>query len=219
MKKCCKCKQDKELDKYAKKSKSEDGLNPYCKSCIKEMNHKYYENDKKNYNSKSKKWYEKNKEKHIKHTMQYQLNNPEKKKGYVKKWQKNNREYFKKWVKNQYDNNPNYKLRITLSNRLKDILKRKNNFKNNSITKLIGCTLGELREHIEKQFLPEFNWNNWGPVWELDHIKPCSKFDLTIEDEQKQCFHHTNLMPRFKTTEIAEQHGSDQIGNRNKGAN
>ena len=37
-------------------------------------------------------------------------------------------------------------------------------------------------------------------------------------EEQKQCFHYTNLQPLFKTTEIAEQYGYiNEIGNRNKG--
>jgi hypothetical protein len=23
------------------------------------------------------------------------------------------------------------------------------------------------------------NWENYGPVWHVDHIKPCNKFDLS----------------------------------------
>jgi hypothetical protein len=53
--------------------------------------------------------------------------------------------------------------------------------------------------------------------WEIDHIKACANFDLTKLEEQKQCFHYTNLQPLFKTTEIAESFGYiNQIGNRNK---
>jgi hypothetical protein len=62
------------------------------------------------------------------------------------------------------------------------------------------------------------NWGNHGVTWEIDHIKACSNFDLTKLEEQKQCFHYTNLQPLFKTTEIAEQYGYiNEIGNRNKG--
>ena len=61
-------------------------------------------------------------------------------------------------------------------------------------------------------------WKNHGTIWEIDHIKACSNFDLTKLEEQKQCFHYTNLQPLFKTTEIAEKHGYiNEIGNRNKG--
>jgi hypothetical protein len=42
-------------------------------------------------------------------------------------------------------------------------------------------------------------WLNHGQIWEIDHIKPCSSFDLTDLEQQKQCFHYTNLQPLFKT--------------------
>lgn len=41
----------------------------------------------------------------------------------------------------------------------------------------------------------EMNWNNHGEVWEIDHIIPCSNFDLTKEEEQKKCFHYLNTQP------------------------
>jgi len=71
---------------------------------------------------------------------------------------------------------------------------------------------------LEQRFKLEMTWENHGILWEIDHIKACSNFDLTKLEEQKQCFHYTNLQPLFKTTEIAEQHGyTNEIGNRNKG--
>ena len=40
------------------------------------------------------------------------------------------------------------------------------------------------------------SWNNHGFYgWHIDHIYPCSKFDLTDLNQQKQCFHYTNLQP------------------------
>ncbi len=40
-------------------------------------------------------------------------------------------------------------------------------------------------------------WENYGPVWHVDHIRPCAKFDLTDHDQQRACFHWTNLQPLF----------------------
>jgi hypothetical protein len=34
-------------------------------------------------------------------------------------------------------------------------------------------------------------WNNHGNIWEIDHIKSCSSFDLTDIEQQKQCFYYT----------------------------
>lgn len=31
--------------------------------------------------------------------------------------------------------------------------------------------------------------------WHIDHIKPCSAFDLTQDVQQKECFHYSNMQP------------------------
>ena len=60
------------------------------------------------------------------------------------------------------------------------------------------------------------NWDNHGEIWEIDHIKPCSLFNLIDIEQQKQCFHYTNTKPLFKTSFIAKSFGYNEIGNRNK---
>lgn len=112
-------------------------------------------------------------------------------------------------------NNINYNLRNILRARFYSVVKLNN--KQSSVLSLVGCTIEELRSFLEKQFLPEMTWENYGSIWEIDHILPCASFDLTKEEEQKKCFHYTNLQPLFKTTEIAESFGyKDYTGNRNK---
>jgi len=40
------------------------------------------------------------------------------------------------------------------------------------------------------------NWDNYGVYgWHVDHIKPCFLFNMNDIDEQKKCFHYTNLQP------------------------
>lgn len=58
-------------------------------------------------------------------------------------------------------------------------------------------------------------WDNYGKYWHIDHIIPCSSFDLTDIEQQKKCFHYTNLQPLFAVTRIID--GVEYIGNKNKG--
>jgi hypothetical protein len=227
MKNCSKCNKDKEFKFFYKKKLSKDGYTNICISCRKEYNkinkentNQYYVDNKEKFTTQSKKYYLENIEKHNKYVMKYQKENPDKKKKATQKWQKNNREYFKKWRKFKYDNDPSFRLRITLGNRLNEVLKKSKTYKTSNIIELLGCTLNEVKLYLEKQFKPEMTWKNHGKIWEVDHIKSCSKFDLTKIENQQKCFHFTNLKPLFKTTNISKCFGySDQIGNRNKSSN
>jgi len=110
-----------------------------------------------------------------------------------------------------------YKIKQCISSTIHSALKRNSKNKTNRTIFYIGCNINFLQNHLEAQFLPEFTWENYGEVWEIDHIKGCCNFDLTKEEEQLKCFHFSNLQPLFKTTKIAKEYGYNNIiGNRNK---
>lgn len=52
----------------------------------------------------------------------------------------------------------------------------------------------EFKNWIEHQFVDGMSWSNRSK-WHLDHVKPCSSFDLTKDDEVLQCFHWSNYQP------------------------
>ncbi len=62
----------------------------------------------------------------------------------------------------------------------------------------IGCSIKELRQHLEMQFTNGMSWNNKGK-WHIDHILPIDffikNFDYTKLEVQKKCWHYTNLRP------------------------
>lgn len=64
--------------------------------------------------------------------------------------------------------------------------------------KLIGCSKQQLISHIESKFGRGMSWQNIGD-WEIDHIIPCSAFDLSRADEQRKCFHYSNLQPLWRS--------------------
>jgi hypothetical protein len=135
----------------------------------------------------------------------------------VKKYNKINGykpERDRKYQNNRRKNDINYRLKDVMGTSLNNYLHSK---KQNKVINYLGCTINELKTHLKNQFVPEMNWDNYGDVWEIDHIIPVSSFDFTVEDNIFKCWNFSNLQPLFKTTEIAESFGYiNKIGNRNK---
>jgi len=59
---------------------------------------------------------------------------------------------------------------------------------------ILGCSAFELEEFLINKFTEGMTMENYSE-WEVDHIKPVSKFNLTDEKEIRECFHYTNLQP------------------------
>lgn len=69
---------------------------------------------------------------------------------------------------------------------------------------LLGCSREYLRARLEAKFRPGMTWENYGPVWHVDHIRPCASFDLTDPAQQRECFHFSNLQPLFAAENLAK---------------
>jgi hypothetical protein len=69
---------------------------------------------------------------------------------------------------------------------------------------LTGCSIEQLKIHIQSQFHRGMHWNNYGTCWHIDHKIPCSAFDLFDPAQQRKCFHFTNLQPLWKVENLAK---------------
>ena len=98
--------------------------------------------------------------------------------------------------------NYSYRMSLCLRNRMRQALR--DNRKLNSTIILIGCSTSDLKQHLENQFSFGMNWKNYGFGWHIDHIIPCSKFDLSKLEEQKKCFHYTNLQPLWARENLSK---------------
>jgi hypothetical protein len=58
---------------------------------------------------------------------------------------------------------------------------------------LVGCSIEDLKVHIERQFALGMSWENYGKIWHIDHRIPCAAWDLTNEFESKCCWNYRNL--------------------------
>jgi hypothetical protein len=217
---CSKCKQELETKYFSKDSRSSSGLTSCCNQCRK----KSYEKNKEKILAKQKEYNKKNKEKISarnreygkKHRdkakireKKYRDNNKEKKKEYAVKHKEKISEYHKLYrIKNKeklkerknelrrwkLKEDVSYKLEHNIRCRIRMALK--NNSKTSSSKELLGCSIEELKKHLEKQFKEGMSWNNYCyRSWHIDHIIPVAKYNLLLEEEQKKCFHYTNLQP------------------------
>lgn len=61
-----------------------------------------------------------------------------------------------------------------------------------------GCTREQLMAHLEAQWQPGMSWDNhaWSG-WHIDHIRPCSSFNMTDPKQVNACCHYTNLQPMW----------------------
>ena len=105
------------------------------------------------------------------------------------------REIKSRSLAKRYSENPRLRILMCLRSRLFQALRGKN--KSAQTLELLGCSLDRLRVHLESQFQPGMTWENHGPAWHVDHIRPCTSFDLADPAQQRACFHHTNLQPLF----------------------
>lgn len=211
MKICSTCKIEKSYSFFPKNKNRKDGYHTSCKLCRKEYNEK----NKDLIKLQEKIRYQKSPQKFRNRTIEYNKNNPEKSKEYYLKNREKEIKRSVKYKKKKYKEDPLFRLEAILRARLIDYVSRDS--KSESAKDLLGCTLEEFKYYISKQFLPEMNWDNHGDIWQIDHIIPCIKFDLSRIEDQKRCYHYSNMRPLFKTTQIAENFGYNNIvGNLNR---
>ena len=222
MKKCIKCSEIKPLTEFYREKRNKNGLRGICKECAKKYAKKYRENNSekiKRYKEDNReklrkvnrKWVKDNREK----VRKYKENNLEKIKEYQKKWKKDNCEKIKEWIGENLEKVKEYrrkhyiKVSNTLSYRINDTIRSgiryslKGNKNGMHWETLVGYTKEDLIEHLEAQFEPWMNWDNYGIYekgkmkWQIDHIKPVSSFNFTSPEdpEFKECWALENLQP------------------------
>ena len=176
----------------------------------KKWHQEYYLKNKEKINKYSQKYYQEHKEEYKKRSKEYirkhKIHYRNLKKKYVKKnfkkvqeisrqWKKKNKlhilEYQRKYIK-IYRQKLNNKIAFYYSNRIR--LALKGIVKDNKTVELLGCSIKQLKNHLEKKFTNGMSWSNYGK-WHIDHIRPCASFNLRKESEQYKCFNYTNLQP------------------------
>jgi hypothetical protein len=205
------CKVCKKVKRAANKH-VQQAYNEKNREKLREYNKKRWVENKETLRLKNKLWIQAHKEERKSYYEQYKLDNADRQKEYRKQQYRANPEKYKQ-IYNEYRilnkekvnkrqreynqerrKDPSYRAMKNLRNRMQRAIVLQHGRKHTSLTTIVGCSILAARNHIASLFQPGMTWDNYGE-WEIDHIKPCDSFDLTLLEQQKLCFHWTNLQP------------------------
>ena len=154
-----------------------------------------------------KKHYLKTREKRIKYQREYRLIHLRENRESVRKYYFKNKERLSKNntrnARERRRTNPSFRILDNLRSRMLHALKGKN--KSASTMNLLGVKNIEIVwQRLESLFQDGMTRENHG-MWHIDHIKPCSSFDLSDPRQQRECFHYTNLQPLWALDNIRKK--------------
>ena len=193
MKHCPTCDKWKQLSEYNKQSSSWDKLARMCRICYCE-----YKNNKRKTN-------ENYREKDILYNDKYKKSGRRREVSKIR-YENKKEELNKKQVeynKKRYNSDPYFRAVLCMRTRISKLLRLKNADKNNKFYNYLGCSKEEFIEYFQAKFKEGMTWENHGE-WHIDHIKPCASFNLLDEEEQKKCFHYTNLQPLWASENLSK---------------
>lgn len=228
---CPKCNIEKEYpEDFSKNYRyNKDGSMQYsntCKKCNLLYQQNFKKENKEKYNEQSRRYYRNNKEKCNAVSKEWRKNNIEK----MRDWRAKNRKKLSLQARERYKkpetrarilNKLKYRTKHDLNFKIRGLMRAtlvnliKKGYKSNKTLEILGCSVEEFKLYIESKFLPGMTWENHGVYtlenpdrWHVDHIVPCSKFDLSNPEDQRKCFHYTNLQPLWGADNIKK---SDSI--------
>lgn len=221
---CGKCKVFKTLESFGYCKSTWDNLRPTCKTCLYQQN----ANDKERITEYNKQYWQKTKEVQSEKSKLWKMQNKDKVKENMKKWLEQNKEYKKqkdkeyrelnkekyrenhrKWVRENYarmkeENGTEfiqYKIKSNVGRRIREILGQN---KSERCQEYVGCSLEDLRVHLETTFSEGMTWDNYGE-WHIDHKIPCDAFNMEDVFEQKACFYYKNLQALWARDNIIKK--------------
>lgn len=222
-KKCTKCGKNKDINEYNLDKRHKDGKQSQCKECqnkygilcykasplrknsVKERARLRYYDNTEMIKESVKEWALNNPEKVKKIKKKWELNNKDKKKSYNDIWRKINPDKVKEKNKRCYvkqQGTSSGKLNNSMSSGIYVSLKKGSKAGRHWET-LVGYTVDQLKEHLEKQFKPGMNWENRSQ-WHIDHIIPLSvhNFQSPEDIDFKKAWSLKNLQPMWAKENI-----------------
>lgn len=116
-----------------------------------------------------------------------------------------NRNYMREYSRKLRENSPKANLNWRMAAGIKNSLKGNGAKAGRSWESLLGFTVHDLMQHLERQFLPGMSWDNRGE-WHIDHIRPLNGFNFSApaDPEFREAWALTNLRPLWAKDNISK---------------
>lgn len=193
-KRCKKCKRVLAISKFYRSSTEYGGWSGGCIDCHRKIAKKFRSENRGHYLARSRRYYVKFQKKRLEEKVDY--------------YKKNRAALIKKaaaYKRNRMKIDPAFRAEMSLRGRVSAALRKEGVVKSKFFRELVGCDIEFFKKYIEKHFRSGMSWNNYGYYgWHIDHIRPCSSFDLTDPKQQKECFHYTNLQPLWAKENLSK---------------
>lgn len=177
-----------------------------CYSCKRTQNKIDRTNHLERNKKSSKKSYLNNIDKHRKSSLEWSRKNKEKsnliKKRHKLKYAERYKEKNKLYQREQRKN-PLRRLYKNTSKAIWEWLKNDKAYRR--WESILGYSLETLKKHLESQFRDGMTWENYGPYWHVDHIKPqslCSTFE--------EAWNINNLQPLLAKENLSKHNKYDE---------
>lgn len=211
LKVCITCSQAKSIDAFSKRG---DSTRNECKACRCAREKTRRQENLDEYRLKDKRYYEQARETVLLRNMQYRQEHADDIKAQKKQYYADHKEQARDWAQaNKERRNQRLRERRRLDRifaavnslrvRLSEVLKSS---KETTFRAVVACTKQDLVHWLESQFTSGMEWDNYGDVWQIDHVIPLS-FDEAYD--MKCCLSNwTNLRPLEKKANLEK---SDKI--------
>jgi len=180
-----------------------------CKSCNNSKHGEYYKTHKEPLSVCNKKWRQGNKDKVNAASKRYRDTHKQERYDTCMNWQHNNpdkvREFGRRSTRKKRTitkGKLDHRIEVSMRQSLNGTKSRK------QWQLLVGYTLDELKQHIEKQFTEGMSWGefNKGNI-HIDHIIPIKAFNFKSADDMdfRRCWALSNLQPLWKRDNLTKQ--------------
>jgi len=200
---CTLCHETKSIDNFGKNKLMKDGHINQCKPCRSAYLKDYSEKNKEKLVNRSKEYYKENQEKIKERVRTHWNDNADEINQKRRSRYENDDEYRDKKLaecsasnakhrperrrKSRNDKDASYYLELCRKRMWHAFNGRES--KTDKTINLLGCDGEFLKKYLESTKVEGKDYSDA----HIDHIIPCSSFDFSDEEQQRKCFHYTNL--------------------------